>query len=155
MELPQPRPALLLRRSLPRTRQGRAHSFFPTASVQDVHILGDAVQALLNLLQHFCRRVRVGARRTPSGPPLTEGRLDAVLHLLQLQPTRHWCNERPSSSIWVAVTVAGVSQSHRESDPQTGSSFCTPTEQVAMAVEVPQGERPADGVFSLHRPRPA
>ena len=49
--IPPPRPAPFLRRSLPRTHQGRAHNFFPTASVQDVHVLGDVVRALLHLFQ--------------------------------------------------------------------------------------------------------
>ena len=117
--VPPPRPAHFLRRSLPRTHQGRARKFFPTASVQDVHILSDAVQALLHLFQHSCRRVRVGVRRTPSGPPLAEGRLDAVLHLLQLQTIlpldRHWCNERPSSSVVAPLGFlsAGRGSGHR------------------------------------------
>ena len=40
---------------------------------------------------------------------------------------RHWCSERPSSSVWVGVEVT-----------------------VAGGKPVPQGERPVDGVFSLH-----
>ena len=68
-----------------------------------------------------------------------------MLHRLQLQHCplveRHWCSERPSLSVWVAVevTVAGVSQSHSESDPQTGFSVCAPMEQVAMAATEPLG----------------
>ena len=63
-----------------------------------------------------------------------------MLHLLPLQPIlpldgTPLVQRAPSSSVWVAVevTVAGVSQSHRESDPLTESSVCTPTEQVAIA----------------------
>ena len=99
--------------------------------------------ALLHLFQRHCRRVRVRARRTPRVPPLLEGRLCFMLHLLQLHPycswmERHWCSERPSFSVWVAVeeTVASVSQSHRESAPQIGSSVCAATERVAMTANL-------------------
>ena len=45
---------------------------------------------------------------------------------------RRWYSERPSSSVWMAVevTVAGVSQSHRESDPLTEFSVGTDREAI-------------------------
>ena len=50
----------------------------------------------------------------------------------------HWCHERPSSSVSVAVevTIARVSQSHRESEPLTESSVCTATDREAIAANV-------------------
>ena len=117
------RPTPFLRCGPPRPCQRGAHNFFTTAPVQDLQVLSDVVKELLHLFQHRCRWVR--ARRSP-----VEGVLHVVLHFLQLRPIlpwieRHWCSERPSSSVWVAVDYRG-----RE--------------------PVPQGERPADWVLSLH-----
>ena len=80
--IPPPRPAPFLR-----ARAKEERNFFPTTSVQDVHVPSEVVDALLHLFQHRCRRVRVRARRTPRVPPHTEGRLDVMLHLLQLRPS--------------------------------------------------------------------
>ena len=48
-----------------RARRRGSHNFFPTALVQDVHVLSDVVKTLLHLIQHHCRRERVRAQRTP------------------------------------------------------------------------------------------
>ena len=112
----------------------RAHAnhFFPTAPVQDVHVLGDAVQALLQLFQQGCRRVRVGARRTSRVPPLIESRLDAMLHLLQLQRILPLDGTPLVQRAPTIQRLGGCGSDCRGGKP------------------VPQGERPVDGVFSLH-----
>ena len=42
--------------------------FFPTASFQDVHILSDAVQALLHLFQHFLSESENGSPTNAQRP---------------------------------------------------------------------------------------
>ena len=67
------------------------------------------------------------ARGSSRVPPLVEGGLNicrTFCSSIQYCPwmERHWCSERPSSSVWVAVevTVAGVSQSHRRAPRRRG-----------------------------------
>ena len=128
---------LFLRRSLPRLRQGRAHNFFPTASVQDVHILSDAVQAFGHLVQHLCRRVGVGARRTPSGPPLTDGQTG-------------YC-AAPSAAPTTTAPGRGAISAASARLPSSG----WPMEVTVRGCKpMPQTKRPVDGVFSLHRHGP-
>ena len=89
-------------------------------TTQDVHVLSDVVKAVLNLFQHRCPEV--GARRSPRVSPLVEGGLNIVLHLQPILPLdgtpfvqRAPIIERLGGC---GMTVAGVSQSHRESAPQ-------------------------------------
>ena len=78
----------------------------------------------------------MGARRTPSGPPLTEGRLDAVLHRLQLQPILLQDGAPLVQRAPVIQRLGGRGGDCR---------VCKP---------VPQRERPVEGVSILHRHGP-